>query len=495
MKVKTHITKRGALIAGGIFLFCAMAALVLLVWFVYRAHHVPNDKVRTADVAALSQGDYEVVLMSMYTAEAFEAEEFMIFRGTSAVQAFHNFVNLADIGDYLDKCFSSNMNLSDVYIGLDPYVISSLYGHHASLYSKDYESCLTSYIQVHSDVLFEFLLPVYSADYLRTLSDSEYTELVNSYRNLVNIYTSYDNVNIYFLGYEEWLITNPGHYGSSNVCKPDILYRIVAYTFRDSMYFLTRDNMEERFARMTELVQQSVDHPDLSEWSIVFFGDSVMVYYTGSLSIPGVVSGLTGAETYNCSKGGIPATENPLTDLTFNSMVTRLLDGDITGLDEDNNFVKGLTEYMQADHEGKKRCFVVAFGLNDYFGGHAVENPEDMYDIGTYAGALRTGIRTLQNAYPESEILLLTPTYTALFSGGTEINSEKGGVLKDYVDATLRVAEEMNVYCLDNYGESGINAETQGKYLADGTHPNEAGSFLLGNDILEYIGGVMTDEE
>lgn len=495
MKAKKHITKRSTLIAGGIILFCAMVALVLLVWFVYRVHHVPNDKVRTADVAALSQGDYEVVLMSMYTAEAFEAEEFMQFRGTSAVQAFHNFVNLADIGDYLDKCFSGNMNLSDIYIGLDPYVISSLYGHHTSLYVKDYESCLTSYIQAHSDVLFEFLLPVYSADYLRTLSDSEYTELVNSYRNLVNIYTPYDNVVIYFLGYEEWLITNPGHYGSSHVCKPDILYKIVIYTFRDRMYCLTRDNMEERFARMTELVQQPVDYPDLSEWSIVFFGESVMAYHTGSLSIPGVVGGLTGAETYNCGEGGIPATENPLTFLTFNSMVTRLLERDVTGLNEDCNFVKGLTEYMQADHEGKKRCFVVAFGLNDYFGGHVVENPEDKYDAGTYAGALRTGIRTLQDADPDAEILLLTPTYTMLFSGGTEKQSENGGRLTDYVEATLRVAGEMNVYCLDNYGESGINAETQEKYLSDGCHPNEAGSFLLGNCILEYIGGVMTDEE
>lgn len=495
MEEKKRKANRKVLITGVIILICAMVGLILLFWAVYRVHHVPKDKVREADVAALAQGDHEAVLMSMYSAEEFEAEEFMHFRGTSAVQAFHNFVNLADIGDYLDKCFSGNMNLTDVYIGLDPYVISGLYGHHTSLYVKDYENYLTSYIQAHNDVVFEFLLPVYSVDYLRTLSDSEYNELVNSYRNLANIYLAYDNVIIYYLGYEDWLIMNPGNYDGSNLCKQDVLYKIVAYTFWNSFYYLTSDNMEERFARMTELVQQQDERLDLSEWSIVFFGDSVMAYHTGSLSISGVVSGLSGAETYNCGEGGMPATEVSFANLSFNRMVTRFLEQDTAGLDEDSNYLKGLTEYMQTEHEGKKCCFVVEFGLNDYFNGHAVENPEDQYDTGTYAGALRTGIRSLQDAYPEAEILLLTPTYTILFSGGTEINSEIGGTLTDYVDATLRVAEEMNVYCLDNYADSGINAYTSETYLADGTHPNESGSLLLGNSILEYIGRIMTDEE
>lgn len=495
MKERKHKTNRRALIAGVIFLACAMVGLVLLFLAVHRVHHVPKDKVREADVASLSQGDYEFVLLSMYSAEEFEAEEFMHFRGTSAVQAFHNFVNLADIGDYLDKCFSGDRNLSDVYIGLDPYVISGLYGHHTFLYAKDYENYLTSYIQAHDDVVFEFLLPVYSVDYLRTLPGSEYNELVNSYRNLINIFQAYDNVIIYFLGYEDWLITNPGNYDGSNLCKQDILYKIVAYTIWNSFYSLTSDNMEERFARMTELVQQQGECLDLSEWSIVFFGDSVMAYHTGSLSIPGVVSGLSGAETYNCGEGGMPATEVSFANLSFNRMVTRFLEQDTADLDEDSNFAKGLTEYMQTEHEGKKCCFVVEFGLNDYFSGHAVDNPEDKYDTGTYAGALRTGIRTLQDAYPEAEILLLTPTYTVLFSGGTEINSEIGGTITDYVDAALRVAEEMNVHCLDNYADSGINADTCETYLADGTHPNESGSFLLGNRILEYIERSMTDAE
>lgn len=495
MKVKNLKLKKGIWLSCVFFLLCIIAGLVLLLWFVYRARHVPHDSVRKADVNVLSQGDYDAILLSMYTAEDFDADEFMRFRGISAVQAFHNFVNLADIGDYLDKCFSSNENLSDVYIGLDPYVISGLYRHHTSFYINDYEKYLTSYVRDHEDVLFELLLPVLSADYLRTLSESEFTELVNSYRNLVNLYIPYDNVIIYYLSYEEWLIMNPGHFDVSNFCNSDILYDVVAYTFRDSMYCLTPDNMEERFAQMVELTQRDVYYPDLSDWCMVFFGDSVMAYHTGSSSIPGVVSGLTGAETYNCGESGILASDNSSGVLSFNRMVTRFLEQDATGLNDDSNYKRGLTEYAHKSHEGKKVCFVIEFGLNDYFSGFPVDNPEDKYDKGAYSGALRSGIRTLQDAYPDAEILLLAPTYTAQFSGGTEINGEKGSVLMDYVSTVLTVADEMGVYCLNNYAESGINADTYEQYLTDGTHPNESGSFLLGNGIIDFLGRTMIDEK
>lgn len=124
-----------------------------------------------------------------------------------------------------------------------------------------------------------------------------------------------------------------------------------------------------------------------------------------------------------------------------------------------------------------------------------MENPEDSYDIGSYAGALRTGISTLKEAYPDAEILVLAPTYTAGFSGGTERNSEVGGILTDYVDATVRVAEVMGVHCINNYADSGINPDNQAQYLADGCHPNETGAFLLGNRIIEYMGRVVAHED
>ena len=263
---------------------------------------------------------------------------------------------------------------------------------------------------------------------------------------------------------------------------------MVAYTLRDNRYRLTINNLEERLGRMTELVREPAEKwPDLSQWCVVFMGDSVLVYNEGSRSIPGIVEAFSGAQVYNCSCGGTPAAEDPKSVLSLNRMITHFLEQDVSGVETAAEYVQGLTKYMEEEHAGKQYCFVLNFGLNDYFKGYAVENDEDPFDTETYAGALRTGIRALQDAYPDSKILLLTPTYTSRFSGGTNKNSEEGGRLTDYADAALRVAEEMDVYCLDNFTDSGINGETSEKYLTDGTHPNETGSFLLGRKILEYI--------
>lgn len=475
----------------GIFLFCLTVGIILVVCFDRRIHYFRSDEARKADVAALSEEDYDGLLLSMYAPETFDAEDFNYFRGIPTVQAFHAFENLADIGDYLDRGFSCNPNIKVVYIGLDPYEISGLYGHHASLYARDYAKYLTSYVEAHPETNYEILIPGRSLEYLRTLSQGKYNELIQSYRNLVNIYAGHSNVKIYYMGHVEWLISNPGNYSSPNAYNSNVMHIVLPHTFHDDSYVLTTGNMEERFTQMIELLRTSpVDYPDLSEWCIVFLGDSVMAYYHGSYSIPGVVGSLSGAQSYNCGIGGTAAAGDPANAVNFNSMANSFLEKDAGGLMEGTDFAFGLHDFMQEDHSGKRYCFVIEYGLNDYFNGNPVDNPEDSYDVNTYAGALRTGIRALRGEYPDAEILLLAPTYTLLFSGGTEKNSDVGGTLTDYVDAAVRVAEEMGVHCMNNYTDSGINADTQKQYLADGTHPNQTGALLLGTEIVEYMGNI-----
>ena len=484
--------KRSVAWLGILFLVCVAAGVVFLLWSVHQVHGVPTDEARIADVAALAKGGYDGVLLSMYTPEAFPGEDFNHYRGVPTLQAFHAFKNLADIGDYLEQCFNCNPDLSSVYIGFDAYAVSSLYGNHASLYIKDYENYLLKYAQTHSDTQFELLLPSYSLAFLQGMPEDEYEEIITSYRNLVNLCIPYDNISVYLLGYEEWLIANPGNYSNAKHCIPDVVHAVLVRTFRDDYYVLEPDNMEGRFEQLKKLVQApTIDYPDLSQWCMVFLGDSILQYITGSYSIPGVVGGLTGAQVYNCAQGGIPASESPGAVFSARLMVERFLAQDISGLDEDDNFVHGLTGYGEENHDGKKYCFIIKYGTNDYYGGHPVENPEDGYDLETYAGALRTSIRTLKEAYPDAEILLLTPLYTTYFSEGEKINSEGGGVLTDYVDATLRIAEDMDVVCINVYADSGIDKDTQAQYLADGCHPNEKGAYLLGNRIIEEMAAVI----
>lgn len=482
--------KRTALKLGiSVFLIFVVLGLIIIIF------QLPKWR----DIARFSHESYNGAFLAMYDVSTYNEGDFAAFRGVPTLKADYMLKSWKDLTKYMTKVFSSHNTVTNVYLGLDPVIMWNQSRNDNVKLKENLEKYLTPYVSARTDVSFEILLPCPSLQYWVEMEEEKMEEDLKAYQWLVEDLSVYSNVKMYFLGGEPWMIMNPGNYLDATHTNAHVSQKILLHAFCDQNYQIVPDNAPDMLNSLTDLVNQEKNspavYPDLSDWCIVFFGDSVLEYYSGSFSIPGVVSGLTGAETYNCGVGGIPATEDPFASLSFNRMVTRFLEQDTKGLEEDSNYVKGLTEYMQTGHEGKRYCFVVEFGLNDYFGGHAVENPEDIYDIGTYAGALRTGIRTLQDAYPDSEILLLTPTYTVLFSGGTEINSEKGGKLTDYVDAALRVAEEMNVHCLDNYADSGIDAETYEKYLADGCHPNETGSFLLGNGILEYIGGVMTDEE
>ena len=118
---------------------------------------------------------------------------------------------------------------------------------------------------------------------------------------------------------------------------------------------------------------------------------------------------------------------------------------------------------------------------------------EDPYDEKSYIGSLRKAINTLQVAYPEAEIILLTPNKTIEFSWGEGIQSEVGGKLEDYVNALQKLGDELNVYVLDNYREIPIILEKHWELLADGTHPNEQGRFLMGVNLSRKLEEIMKE--
>lgn len=491
MNLTKHGTKKGILLAGT----ALILVFVIAIYTVFETGQV----LKWRDLHRFSSHSYSAAFFATYNISNYSGEDFITYRGIPTLKAEYTIKKWKDMSKYLKEILSSENTVTNIYLGLDPVVLWEDSHKDEVQWEKNLERCLVSYVTARPDVDFEILFPSSSLQYWMELESDQITERVEVFSRFIDNMHAYTNVIMYFIGGEQWLISNPANYLEDGQTNQDVSRKIFLHVFCDRNYQITQDNAPVLFDQLLSLVEQESESPtvysDLSEWCMVFFGESPLDYYTASYSITGVVNSLSGAQVYNCGKGGTPATEDPGALLSLNRMITRFLEQDTEGLDEDNNFVVGLKDYMQESHEDKKLCFVLMFGLNDYFGGHPVENPEDGYDIGSYAGALRTGISTLKEAYPDAEILVLAPTYTAAFSGGTEINSEVGGILTDYVDATVRTAEEMGVHCINNYADSGINADNQIRYLADGIHPNETGAFLLGTQIIEYMGRVAGNEE
>lgn len=154
-------------------------------------------------------------------------------------------------------------------------------------------------------------------------------------------------------------------------------------------------------------------------------------------------------------------------------------------------FQPALVELANVDFE-KVEIIFIEHGINDYSAGRIIDNPDNPLDVYTYAGSLRYSIEKIKSAYPDVQIVLVTPLYCYF-----QVNGERGldsetsdfgqGPLINYVEAELRVAEEYGIPVIDNFHNLGINSNNIDEYAIDGIHLNENGRQLLANALAEYV--------
>jgi len=470
-------------------LFCSMLIIVFFLIFIilfrfYNRTHGWQD-----DLDRLYAEDYQCIFLSMFSSFHVNEDDFEYYRALTAVKVDYEFQSLKEISTFLEDGFLESNKISTIYLGLDPVKIGKNNHNDSKKYMETLNSYMLPFIERYPDIVFEVLLSYPSLDWWQSLKEKQILPIQRIYLDIVSALQTLPNIKIFYLGHNEWLIGNPDNYETNNTCTPDISKLIFLLTFCDSKYQTNTLILEEQLSQLNTLIEDSsfCKNIDYSNYSFVFFGDSIIGNYSGSLSIPGVVKAYTNSQVYNCGYGGLSASEYAPGSMSFPTLVEAFLSGDCNAIPQDKQAYTGIMEYWQTNAiDTDKICFFINFGLNDYFNGCAIENI-NLYDITSYAGALRTGILNLQTAYPEAKIVLMTPTYTILFTNGTEHNGESGGILTDYVAATFSIADELSIHLKNNYEDLGIHAENYGQYLSDGCHLNEAGRYMLGRQIVELL--------
>ena len=446
------------------------------------------------DYQRLQNDIYNGIFVSDYETDYYEEDVFLTYRGIPVVKAEYKLEKAEDYADYMNEAWASGNQITNVYLGVDPYALWQEAGEKQERWEELIEFNILRYVEAHPDVTFEVMLPYDSLVQWLDLEEADYRGKYDSYAAFVDKLDDYTNVVQYYVGGQEWLIANPGNYmdGQAN---EEIAKKLILLCFCDHEYVITSGNAKILLEQLEAQVSNESDNPvvyeDLSEYAFVFFGDSIIANAKGSHSIPGVLSGLTGAQSYNLAVGGIPATVDPKAAFSLPYMVETFIAGGDTGLDAGSDYAEGLNLYLAAN-VNKKHVFVLNFGLNDYFGGHPVSS-EEPQDLSTYTGALRQGISKLQKAYPEAAIIVQTPTYTNFFSEGQDILCEDGSgrVLADYADAAIAVGEELGVYCLDNFYGFEMNGSNYETYLSDGCHPNDYGCYVLGKRLAMFAQEIL----
>ena len=463
-----HSTKNKAV---KIILPVGFAAILLAGFLVFFL----KDAGQRADYRRISSEEYDAVFLSMYPAETYEEQPFADYRGMKILKTSHLISGASELDDYLEQIALSGNPVETVYLGLRPDLITP----------GELQEVLS-----HYPVAFEIILAYPDAAYWAGLSAGEYIKLLESYLAFLEQITDMEYGNYYFWASTGWLVENPGNYQNHWLVNSDIAEKIMLNSDIEHDHCITPENYAEFYQQLcnhTASYRNAPEkYPDLSRYAVVFFGDSVIGNYTDSASIPGVVAGLTDATVYNCGYGGGTASAKFSREISLPGILDAFLTGNPEALPQDKPAYRQILAYAKDAPSKKKHVFVINYGINDYYTECRVES-DNFYDTSTYAGALRSSVATLRDAFPEAQIILCTPNFTCNFNGGAEPRGADGNTFQDYVNAVLQIAGEFSVDVLDNYNDLLINMDNYYLYLEDEVHPNAWTRFTIGRRIVGLI--------
>lgn len=441
--------------------FAALSALFL--W-------TRGTAARRNDFRRIDSETYDTVFLSMYPIDAFNEADYLHFRAMTVLKADYILPDFSSLQKYMKRIAKSGNTVSTVYLGIRPDKVTA--------------GEISSLAAAYPDLAFEVIVSYPSIEYWRQLSDSEYERTLTAYCDFLSAVSTVAGIRAYFFSAEEWLITNPVLYTDDWNLTADAAQFVMTNSDYLHSYQITPDNNTELSSALRQLTaaQRTAPtvYPDLSDTTIVFFGDSVIGNYSNDLSIPGTVHGLTGATIYNCGYGGNPAAMNEKTIITLPGIAAAFAEQNLSVLPQDTQVYAGIAEYIANPPQSKNLCFVINYGLNDYFNRHPISSA-DPYDITTYGGAIRTAVSCLKENFTDARIFLCTPTYSAYAP------NEDVCPLENYVDAVIDLARELDVDVIDNYHSLGIDETNHAIYLADKMHPNEKARFMIAQNIISAI--------
>lgn len=483
----------------GLLIFLVAAGLLFLVLTKEKIGK-RTDIAGSAEVqsALLEVNNEEVkgIFFSMFPLDSYDVNDFLTYRGIQTIMLEKQLKSGEEVLDVLELTLAEDQTLEAVYIGL------SMDGSEAmekvawgGLAQIGMDMCLwdeelLEIVKAHPEIRFHIILEYSSIYEVAELSPLKRTGLYKWYYDMAELFTpqgEYQNMVLFLPEAESWLVANKANYLENGEPNQDAAGFALGQMICKDSYTLTKRNRYEKLAKIEAMVDEAKELPQLdSTYTYVFFGDSVIGNYTNSMSIPEIVGGYTGARTINCGYGGLSATKKDENDFGISGIIDAFLSGEYEHFEDDKPVKTGIPAFYNTLSEinTEKLVFFISMGLNDYMSGCPLQSqvPED---ITTFKGGMEYAVARLKAAYPDSEIVLMTPNFLGLCEDGTQ--DLNGYVLEDLVDTVLALSRELKVKCIDVFHGLDINPTNKLTYLADMCHPNELGRFEIGRLVFRHL--------
>ena len=237
------------------------------------------------DFSRLKEETYDTVFFSMYPTDYYDEADYEHFRGMDVVRTSYAIPDTRILEVYMDTAVNSGNSISTVYLGIDP--------------EKARTEDIFQITLENPETMFEIVLAYPRMDYWLAMTEEEYQNVLNTYRDFAGNVLGLENVRVYYFNNAEWLLCNPANYIDTFQTNEETSLLLMCNSDEQHSFILNVENFHERFNQAQALVEryrkEPAEYVDAAEWEIIFFGDSVIGNYQGSLSIPGVVGGLTNA--------------------------------------------------------------------------------------------------------------------------------------------------------------------------------------------------------
>ncbi len=264
------------------------------------------------------------------------------------------------------------------------------------------------------------------------------------------------------------------------------------------------ENLTPDMSLITEPAQeQVVTHedpvePQGNDLQLVFLGDSIFDTYRDGTGIPYRTAVQCEADVYNLAIGGTCAAVDADDPLGTEEWASRSLVGVVKAIAREiptdifvNDEVKKILDNPNVDFTNTD-YFIVEYGTNDFFSSVPLDSEGEVFNLKTYAGALRYAAMTLKAVAPDATIILCSPAYARFFDGtwmigdGNSVNNGQG-TLFNYAGICQYVAKSQNALFFNAYEDLGIDGYTADEYLEDGVHLSDSGRQLYADALAKMI--------
>lgn len=444
------------------------------------------------ELTRIAEGDYDVIVLDT-GAINWSSDWFSTFLARNAYVNAEKISTPEELARYLDASIE-NCLVKDIYIEADPsdleacYYYEHRYENSYDFFTQKMQDCFWSFMDSYPDVTFHIVLPIKSIARWKSLPVNELEAVKEDWDQFIKFTSRYNNQVIHCATGEEWIAGNSLCFDDfDNLTEDMYITLFLNYVARD-YYNVDYNDFDNIWASISRMITEDTYRPNLGDYDLVFIGDSILAReMQNELSIPGIISGLTGARTYNLANSGTTMADLGI-ERSFTEIAQYLADRkkpSSTG--EDDRCANDFSRFYEDKHSDRKQIVFVMFGFNDYVNGAKTGSADEADDVSTFYGATTKGIELLKKSNPEAEIVLISPIVTEMFNNGKDAAVDGGYTLLKYISLEEALAKANDVAFINAYKNSGITNKNCQTYLGDMVHPTHQGNYLISRMIIEYL--------